>query len=215
LKLGSTVNLLGMTSHDASVPNHHAHYPHCSGMTGLLAAATMIVGRTGDARLAARLGELEPGDTIVDIGCGPGAAARYAAKRGANATGVDPSGEMLRVARSLTRSRQVRFMKGSAEGVALPDESADVVWTIASVHHWSDVEAGVREVRRLLRPGGRFIAIERHTKPGANGMVSHGWNDEQAQAFANVCVEQGLSEIAIDTDRQRRREVIYVVARKQ
>ncbi len=122
---------------------------------------------------------------------------------------------MLRVARFLTRSRDVRFAKGSAESVALPDESAAIVWTIASVHHWSDVESGVREVCRLLRPGGRFVAIERHTNPGAHGLGSHGWTEQQAQAFANLCAEQGLGDVAIETDRQRRREVICVVSRKR
>ena len=64
----------------------------------------MTIGRDGDARLAAELTELTAGDRLVDVGCGPGAAARFAAGRGARVTGVDPAPVMLDVARRLTRA---------------------------------------------------------------------------------------------------------------
>lgn len=60
----------------ASVPNHHARYPAFSGVAGLFAALSMLVGRSGDAEVAMELSGAGPGDTVVDIGCGPGAAAR-------------------------------------------------------------------------------------------------------------------------------------------
>ena len=62
-----------------SVPNHHADYAGFSGLAGLVAALSMVVGRDDDARLAARLSGTAPGDVVVDVGCGPGVAARYAA----------------------------------------------------------------------------------------------------------------------------------------
>jgi len=55
-----------MTEHTA-VPNHHADYPGFSGWSGLIAALSMV-GRGGDARLAARLSGLAPGDPVVDVG---------------------------------------------------------------------------------------------------------------------------------------------------
>src|SRR4051794_31844278 len=187
LKSGSTVNVVGMTTPQASAPNHHAHYPHFAGATGLVAAVTMISGRSDNARLAATLSGLQPHDIVIDIGCGPGAAARLAARLGASVTGVDPATVMLRVARLLTRSSRVRYVEGTAETVPLADECASVVWTIASVHHWADVDAGLREIRRLLRPGGTFVAIENHTRSGAQGLASHGWTDGQATRFADMC----------------------------
>src|SRR4051812_20625105 len=83
------------------VPNHHAHYAGFSGIMGLVAATSMTFGRDGDARLAVRLGELHGGGTVVDIGCGPGVAARHAARHGATVIGVDPAPVMRRVARLL------------------------------------------------------------------------------------------------------------------
>jgi 2-polyprenyl-3-methyl-5-hydroxy-6-metoxy-1,4-benzoquinol methylase len=76
-----------MKMEQACTPNHHAHYPGFAGLTGLLGAASMILGRQGDARLADELSGLRPEDTVVDVGCGPGAAARRAARKAASVTG--------------------------------------------------------------------------------------------------------------------------------
>jgi SAM-dependent methyltransferase len=86
---------------------------------------------------------------------------------------------MLRLARILTRSSLLAcYLQGGAEALPLPGESASVVWSIASVHHWADLDAGLREeARRVLRPAGRLVAIERRTQPGARGHASHGWTD--------------------------------------
>jgi ubiquinone/menaquinone biosynthesis C-methylase UbiE len=213
LKSGSTVKLRYVTAEQTYVPNHHAHYPGFAGLSGLLAAASMAVGRQTDARLAERLSGLEPGGAVVDVGCGPGSAVRRAARLGASAVGVDPAPVMLRVARILTRpSDRVRFARGTAEALPLPDASASVVWSIASVHHWADVDAGLRETRRVLRPGGRLVAIERRTRPGAHGHASHGWNDEQASAFAQRCLEHGFSDPTVGLHTHGRRTTLSVAA---
>lgn len=201
-----------MTSEQIVVPNHHAHYPHFTGVAGYLAAISMIGGRAGNARLAAQLCGLESGDVVVDIGCGPGAAARYAVRAGAAVTGVDPARAMLRVARLITRPGSVRYLDGSAEHLPVADGSATVVWTIASVHHWSDLGAGLNEVRRVLRSGGRFVAIENHTQPGASGLASHGWTQDQAMTFAELCERHGLTSPKIDTHTGGRRPSISVTA---
>src|SRR5207244_5069284 len=134
----------------------HADHAGCSGLVGLVAALSMVVGRDRDARLAARLSSVQSGDVVVDIGCGPGVAARHAARLGAGVTGVDPAPVMLRVARLLTRrSEPVRYVEGAAEALPAADGSASVVWSLATVHHWIDLDAGLREARRVLRSGGR------------------------------------------------------------
>lgn len=202
-----------MTTHEIHVPNHHADYPSFAGLTGLVAAASMVLGRKGDALVAGRLSGLAPGDAVVDIGCGPGAAVRHAARRGASVVGVDPAPVMLRVARFLTRRKAtVRYVEGSAEALPLADASASVVWTIASVHHWADLDMALRESRRVLRPGGRFVAIERLTQPGARGHASHGWTENQAHAFADLCLARGFVDARFDRHRTRRRSTVSVAA---
>jgi len=195
------------------IPNHHHDYPGFAGLGGLVAALSMV-GRGGDARWAATLARLQAGDAVVDIGCGPGTAARYAARRGATVTGVDPAKVMLRMARVLTRSRRARYQPGSAEQLPIADASATVVWSIASVHHWRDLDAALREVRRVLRPSGRFVAIEKATRRDASGLSSHGWTDEQAAAFAQRCIDAGFETVRTERDEagSRGRTLVAVVA---
>jgi ubiquinone/menaquinone biosynthesis C-methylase UbiE len=203
-----------MTTTQPSVPNHHAHYPGFAGPAGFLAGASMMLGGGGNARLAERLSELAAGDAVADIGCGPGTAARHAAGLGASVVGVDPAPVMLRLARFLTwrSSHAVRYTEGSAEALPLPDSSVSVAWSIASVHHWADLDAGLHEARRVLKPGGRLVAIERLTRPGATGLASHGWTPEQASAFADRCRAHGFTGATVDQHGGGRRTKISVQA---
>jgi ubiquinone/menaquinone biosynthesis C-methylase UbiE len=201
------------SDHDHSAPNHHAHHRGFTGLFGVVAALSMVRGREPDARLAAELTKLQPDDTLVDIGCGPGAAVRYAAGVGATATGVDPASVMLRTARLLSRNgRRVSYVEGTAEALPLPDASASVAWSIATVHHWHDIDAGLREVRRVLQPGGRFVAIEKCTTPDAHGLASHGWTETQAEAFATRMRELGFVDVRVDKHKEGRHRALCAVA---
>jgi ubiquinone/menaquinone biosynthesis C-methylase UbiE len=194
-------------------PNHHAGYPAFAGFSGAIAALSMSFGRRESAQLAMGLSELQPGQTIIDIGCGPGAAVRHAARTGAIAIGVDPAPVMLRMARFLTRtSNGVRYVKGTAEALPVPEDSVSVAWSIATVHHWSDLEAGLREVQRVLTSGGRFVAVERCSRAGARGHGSHGWTEEQALLFADRCRALGFVDVRLETSSIGRRPAVSVVA---
>ena len=198
--------------HTKEVPNHHAHHAGFSGLTGLVAALSMTIGREADAALAIDLARLDATDHVVDIGCGPGTAVRRAARIGARATGIDPAGVMLRVARWLGDGDRITYLEGGAEALPLPDASATVVWSIASVHHWSELDLAIAEVRRVLEPSGRFVAIERRVRPGATGLASHGWTDDQAEAFASTCRAAGFGDVRIARSDAGRRPAIAVVA---
>ncbi len=183
----------------ALAPNHHGGHPGFSGITGFLAGLTMVLGRLRIARLACDLAGVSADDRVVDVGCGPGAAAREAARRGAEVTGVDPALVMLGMARRLTfRKLSVRWTEGVAEDLPLSDETATVVWSLATVHHWPLLDEGLAEARRVLKPGGRLLAIERKTRPGAKGLASHGWIREQAEAFAERCHEAGFTDVTVE-----------------
>jgi ubiquinone/menaquinone biosynthesis C-methylase UbiE len=196
-----------------TVPNHHGDHPGFSGVGGFVAAFSMLVGRGPTARVAMEATGLSPGERLVDVGCGPGAAARFAARRGAEVAGVEPDAMMLRVGRLVTRrAGTVRLVEGSAESLPLPDASADVVWSLASVHHWADVEAGVAEARRVLVAGGRFLAAERRVQPGATGLASHGWTNEQADQFADLCRLAGFTDVQVSRHQAGRRALWAVRA---
>lgn len=192
--------------------NHHADHPGFSGVAGsLFALMFLLTGRAG-ADLAAKLTGIGAGDHLVDIGCGPGTAARVAAGRGARVTGVDPSASMLRVARLVTRRNTgISWAEGSAEALPVADSSATVVWALATVHHWQDVSAGIVEAQRVLAPGGRLLAVERQSPPDATGVASHGWTLRQAEAFAALCRSTGMVDVDI-ADRRAGRRAVWAVS---
>lgn len=191
--------------------NHHADHPGFSGLTGLLAGLTMIPGRGPVARLVADLAAVSGTDRVIDVGCGPGTAVREAARRGARVIGVDPAPVMLQLAKALTRQPAgITWAEGTAEDLRQPDASATVLWGVATVHHWKDVNAGLAEARRVLAPGGRILAIERRVLPGASGLASHGWTDQQAQSFADQCSGAGFDDVHVEQHSPGRR-VLYVV----
>ncbi|MGH4012196.1 MAG: class I SAM-dependent methyltransferase [Pseudonocardiaceae bacterium] len=195
--------------------NHHAGYPGFAGVTGLLVGLVMTVAGCSVARLAADLAAVSDADRVIDVGCGPGTAVREAARRGASVTGVDPAPVMLRLARTLTPHRlPIIWTKAVAEDLRQPDGSATVVWSLATVHHWTDITMGLAEIKRVLVPGGRFLAVERRTRPGATGLASHGWTEHQAKSFATQCQAVGFVEVRVEEHSPGRRTVWVVTARR-
>src|SRR5262245_44046443 len=104
-----------MNTSSAAPVNHHADHPGFAGVTGMLAALTMLIAGRRRAGLAVELTSVSDIDHVVDIGCGPGGAVRAAARRGARVIGVDPAPVMLRLARALTRNLPtVSWLEGVA-----------------------------------------------------------------------------------------------------
>jgi ubiquinone/menaquinone biosynthesis C-methylase UbiE len=205
--------MVGGVSEQPLPVNHHADHPGFSGLTGALMAWLFLLMGRGTARLAADLSGVDGSDVVVDIGCGAGNAARAAARRGARVTGVDPSPTMLRVARRATRGLPVlTWAQGSAESLPVPDGSATVVFALATVHHWRDVDAALPEIVRVLAPGGRLLALERRVQPGATGFASHGWTAQQTESFAAQCRSAGMVDVDVSEHRAGRRDLWAVAA---
>jgi ubiquinone/menaquinone biosynthesis C-methylase UbiE len=103
------------------------------------------------------------GKRIVDIGCGGGIYTRAWAELGAaHVLGVDFSAVMLDAARATCADlTNVTFQQGDALATGLPGAAADIVYERALLHHVADLPAAVREVSRLLVPGGLYLAQER------------------------------------------------------
>lgn len=99
---------------------------------------------------------------VVDVGCGDGALACVMASRGADVTGVDPDPAMLAAARAYAARAGVRanFLEGRAEQLSFPDASVDVVVSDTVLCFVPDAAGAIREMARVLRPGGRLVIGE-------------------------------------------------------
>jgi ubiquinone/menaquinone biosynthesis C-methylase UbiE len=101
---------------------------------------------------------------VLEIGCGLGTDGARFARAGANYTGVD----LTEAAVSLARRRfeleglQGEFRVADAEGLEFADESFDIVYSHGVLHHTPDGAAAVREVHRVLAPGGRAVVMLYH-----------------------------------------------------
>jgi SAM-dependent methyltransferase len=108
------------------------------------------------------LGDVD-GKTVLDYGCGLGDNSVLLAVRGARVVGVDISAELLELARKRLEqhnlTQQVELKAGSAHDLPIEDESIDVVFGMAILHHL-DLGMASAEVFRVLKPGGRAIFLE-------------------------------------------------------
>jgi SAM-dependent methyltransferase len=110
-------------------------------------------GRPGYPSAALEPLALAPGFTVLDLAAGSGKLTRALVESGASVIAVEPVAEMRAV---LPPAAQA--LEGTAEAIPLADASVDLV-TVAQAFHWFDGDAALREIHRVLRPGGRLALL--------------------------------------------------------
>jgi ubiquinone/menaquinone biosynthesis C-methylase UbiE len=110
--------------------------------------------------LLVREGPKDPPSCIIDVGCGTGRLLRAVSVRWPEAQllGVDPAEQMIAEATRLNPN--AIFKLASAESLPFPDQTADIVLSSLSFHHWPNQKRGLQEIARVLRPGGFFCLAD-------------------------------------------------------
>lgn len=104
--------------------------------------------------------DLNAGDRVLDLGCGSGWATRLLAPKGREIVGVDVSDEMVRQAQQGSSNfANVKFLQGSAEKIPCPDRSFDKMLSVESFYYYSDQEAALDEIFRVMAPNGRIFIL--------------------------------------------------------
>jgi demethylmenaquinone methyltransferase / 2-methoxy-6-polyprenyl-1,4-benzoquinol methylase len=107
---------------------------------------------------AADLARVGPGSRALDVATGTGDLAIELARRGASVTGVDFAEAMLEVARA--KAPHVAFEPGDALALPYEDAAFDAVTVGFGARNFSDLDRGLREMTRVVRPGGRVVVLE-------------------------------------------------------
>lgn len=103
--------------------------------------------------------DLQPGETVLDAGCGVGTIAEYISdKTGAKMTGVDFAEEAIQWARDRTTGKRDRLAYdiGNMNALDYPDHSFDAIIAIDTLYFVKDLNAVMRNLKRMLKPGGRM-----------------------------------------------------------
>jgi ubiquinone/menaquinone biosynthesis C-methylase UbiE len=134
--------------------------------------------------------ELQPWESLLEIGFGPGVAIELAgrATRG-RVVGIDPSETMLAMAqrrnRAAIESGHVDLRLGTIDWLLFDDGAFDAAMVLNNLHLWPDPVRGLRELARTLRPGGRVaVAITR-------------FSDASPDAFEKQLLESGFTAISV------------------
>jgi SAM-dependent methyltransferase len=188
-------------------------------------------GLPGDA-VAASLGcgnptaliDLQPGQTVLDLGSGGGIDVLLSARRvgpSGKAYGLDMTDEMLELARrnqERAGATNVEFLKGAIESIPLPDCSVDVIISNCVINLSSDKDAALREAFRVLRPGGRFAvsdvvvrgAVPEHVRQDMESWIGCIAGALDESDYANRLRAAGFTDVEIDPWREYRREDLGV-----
>ncbi|CAM1344291.1 class I SAM-dependent methyltransferase [Tenacibaculum amylolyticum] len=99
----------------------------------------------------------EEGKTYLDIGCGTGNYTVELQKSQANFIGVDPSVEMLKVAKA--KNTTVRWKLGTSEEIPLETDAVDGAIASLTIHHWKDLGKAFKEISRVVKKEGKLIVF--------------------------------------------------------
>jgi ubiquinone/menaquinone biosynthesis C-methylase UbiE len=166
------------------------------------------------------IAQLRRGERVLDVACGTGVVAQLTAERvGDTGTvaGIDLNPGMLAVARSVTPpSMVIEWHQTSAEAMPLPDEAFDVVLCQMGLQFVPDKLAALREMQRVLVPGGRLIinvvgprprvfailaeALAHHIKPEIGAFVNLVFSLHDTGELQHLISGAGFREVAIQSD---------------
>src|ERR1700690_1530284 len=144
------------------------------------------------------LAQLNPGETVLDLGSGGGIDVLLSARRvgpTGKAYGLDMTDEMLALARDNQQKAgvsNVEFLQGEIENIPLPDNSVDVIISNCVINLSADKNRGLREAFRVLKPGGRFAVSD---------VVTRGEIPEEIRK--NILLWVGWVAGALDQDEYR------------
>ncbi len=147
------------------------------GIMGWLAGERMVRQHGPETAWTIRLLEIQPTDTVLEVGFGAGQAIRMAAEKVSDGCvmGVDLSETMVRVATrrnaQAVKAGHVVLLQGNVAALPFEDQRFDKIMTIHTLYFWSEPDRAISELYRVLKPGGRVVITLSTGKINAQGEV--------------------------------------------
>jgi SAM-dependent methyltransferase len=185
------------------------------GIVGWLFGHVMAFLNDGMNRKAVELLDVRPADRVLEIGFGPGKTLELLARRAGDGfvAGIDLSAVMVRQAawhnQELIRAGRVEVKLASVSNVPYPDAEFDKVCAVNSYQFWPDPEEDLKEVRRVLRPGGRLVLAVRAREGNRIGFTP-----EQLDDIERLVRRAGFQDVALKVQNVRFMTAANVVAKK-
>ena len=143
--------------------------------------------------------DLKKGDGVLDLACGQGVYSRYLSQRKMRVTGLDTSEEMIRFARSRSDS-SIRFEQGDAQDPqALQGKTFDAVVCLLALQNIESLPPVMHNVKRWLKPGGRFVMVATHPCFRIPRQTHWGWDEQKKIQYRRVDLYGTESAIPILT----------------
>ncbi len=193
-----------------------SQFEHPRGLLGRLIGYILAVENRERIDWAINLLKVEPTDHILEIGFGPGISIQRLARLTPSGfvAGVDHSAEMVRQASKRNardiRGGRVELKQSSVDHLPYPNSQFDKALTINSLHIWADTQASLREVRRVLEPGGRLAVVEQPPSKVAEDTVIRQRGDE----LQTILSRAGFREFEVHFGSFRRGLAVFISGRK-
>lgn len=190
-----------------------------SGLLGRVIAQIMARESAAENRIALDLLDLQTGNAVLEIGFGHGRLIAELAKRcpQGSITGLDHSPDMVRMASGLNlaaiSSGIVRLDLGDSRSLPYESQTFDRIVSIHTVYFWGQPDDHLREIRRVLKPGGRFVLGYRPDSENVRGAFPASiYTFRSAEQVRELMEVAGFTPIKLVSPGAASRGVIYSLA---
>jgi SAM-dependent methyltransferase len=157
------------------------------------------------------------GKQVLEVGSGRGGGAKHIASylKPSFYTGLDLAKNAVDLANKMNSLPNLKFIQGSAENIPLADNSVDVVINVESSHAYGNVDNFLREVKRVLKPGGYLLLVDFRNEENVEQFMGQLKNSGLKQLEKEDISENVVSSIEAEDETKRARIKALIPARWQ